>query len=81
LEDRGRFPRAESTTSVRGIEVKAKPRVNPCDYKGILALEEELRLERRVVVCEEARRRRDDRGVAVLPLAAFLKDLWAGKLV
>jgi predicted AAA+ superfamily ATPase len=63
------------------IEVKAKSRVNPRDYKGILALEEELRLERRVVVCEEARRRRDDRGVEILPVAAFLKDLWAGKLL
>jgi predicted AAA+ superfamily ATPase len=63
------------------IEVKGKSRVNPRDYKGILALGEELSLERRIVVCEEARRRRDDRGVEVLPVAAFLKDLWAGKLV
>lgn len=63
------------------IEVKAKSRISPRDYKGILALDEELDLERRVVVCEEARRRRDDRGVEILPVATFLKELWAGKLV
>jgi predicted AAA+ superfamily ATPase len=63
------------------IEVKAKPRVDQRDYKGIVALSEELRLERRLVVCDESRRRRDDEGVEVIPVATFLKELWEGKLV
>jgi predicted AAA+ superfamily ATPase len=63
------------------VEVKGKSRVTPRDYKGILALDEELDLERRLVVCDETRRRRDDRGVEILPVGVFLKDLWAGKVV
>lgn len=63
------------------IEVKAKPRVSRRDYKGVLALSEEVALERRIVVCDEARRRRDDDGVEILPVATFLKELWAGRLV
>jgi predicted AAA+ superfamily ATPase len=63
------------------IEVKGKSRVGPRDYKGVLALGEELELERRIVVCEEPRRRRDDQGVEILPVAQFLADLWKGKIV
>ena len=63
------------------VEVKAKPRVNRRDYKGILALSEELDLERRIVVCGESRRRRDEDGVEIVPVASFLKELWSGKLV
>ncbi|HXV61737.1 MAG TPA: AAA family ATPase [Vicinamibacteria bacterium] len=63
------------------IEVKAKSRVSPRDYKGVLALGEELDLDRRIVVCDEARRRSDDVGVEIFPVAEFLRDLWAGKIV
>lgn len=63
------------------IEVKAKPRVHPRDYKGISALHEELDLTRRIVVCDEARPRRADDGVELLPIEAFLRDLWAGEIL
>jgi len=63
------------------IEVKGKSRVLPRNYRGILALGEELGLERRIVVCEEAHRRRDDRGVEILPVETFFRDLWEGKIV
>jgi predicted AAA+ superfamily ATPase len=63
------------------IEVKAKSRVSSRDYKGMLALGEEVRLKRKIVVCGEKRRRRDDAGVEIVPITTFLKDLWTGRVL
>jgi uncharacterized protein len=63
------------------VEVKAKARVHPRDYRGMSALSDELSLSRRIVVCDESRRRRDDDGVEILPGEAFLEDLWAGQIL
>ena len=64
-----------------GIEVKARPRVSVRDYRGLLALAEEIPLERKLVVCHEPRRRRDDRGVEIVPVQRFLQELWDGAIV
>ena len=61
------------------IEVKAKARVSPRDYKGLLALAEEVRLKRKIVVCNEKRRRHTDDGIEIVPVETFLGELWAGK--
>jgi predicted AAA+ superfamily ATPase len=61
------------------IEVKAKPRVAHRDLNGLRALDEELQLERKIVVCTEPRRRADE-AVEILPVERFLEDLWAGKV-
>ena len=63
------------------IEVKAKPRVSARDYKGILALGEDVPLERKIVVCNERRRRRSDDGVEIMPPVEFLKELWSGAIL
>jgi len=63
-----------------GIEVKAKPRVSQRDYRGMLALSEEVPV-RKIVVCLEKRRRRDDHGVELVPVVDFLKDLWTGQII
>ena len=63
------------------IEVKGKPRITARDYKGLRALAEEVALDRRLVVCREPRRRRDDEGVEIVPVEAFLRDLWDGKVI
>ena len=63
------------------IEVKAKSRVSARDYKGLLALAEEVPLERKLVVCHEPRPRRDDDGVEILPVQRFLGALWDGALI
>ena len=63
------------------IEVKAKPRVSARDYKGIVALGEDIPLERRIVVCNERRCRRSDDGVEIMPPVEFLKELWAGAIL
>ncbi len=63
------------------IEVKARPRVHLRDYKGLLALSEEVRLKRKIVVCTENRRRRTDEGVEIIPIQEFLKDLWNKEII
>lgn len=63
------------------IEVKAKPRVSVRDYKGLLALAEEIPLRRKLVVCREPRRRRDDHGVEIVPAPEFLRELWEDRIV
>ena len=63
------------------IEVKAKSHVSPRDYRGISALAEEIPLERKIVVCNEKRRRRDDAGVEILAVTQFFEELWAGTIL
>lgn len=63
------------------IEVKAKTRVAARDYKGLLALAEEVPFDRKLVVCHEPRRRRDDHGVEIVPVREFLRELWADRIV
>lgn len=64
-----------------GVEVKSKQRVSPRDYKGLIALSEEVRLKRKIVICREKRWRRDDDGTEIMPASRFLKELWAGELL
>jgi predicted AAA+ superfamily ATPase len=64
-----------------GIEVKSKSRVSPRDYKGLMALGEEVRLKRQIVVCGEKLRRMADDGAEIMPPALFLKELWAGNVL
>ena len=64
-----------------GIEVKAKTRVSPRDYRGLGALGEEVRLKRKIVVCRERLPRRADDGTEIMPVTRFFEDLWAGKIV
>lgn len=64
-----------------GVEVKSKARVSPRDYKGLLALGEEVKLKRKLVVCGEKQRRRADDGVEILPPSDFFRELWAGNLL
>ena len=63
------------------IEVKAKSRVSARDCKGLLALAEEVPLRRKLVVCHEPRRRRDDNGVEIVPVQEFLDALWSDGII
>jgi predicted AAA+ superfamily ATPase len=62
------------------IEVTATSRVTPRDEQGLIALGEETRLKRRIVVAMESRERASDRGTLVLPVATFLRQLWEDNL-
>lgn len=67
--------------STVAIEVKAKSRVSPRDYKGISALAEEIRLKRKIVVCNEKRRRKTDDGVEIFSPSDFFRELWSGGIL
>jgi hypothetical protein len=56
--------------------------VNPSkkDFKGLLALEEDVKLKKKIVVCNAESPRKTEDGVEVLPLEVFLKKLWAGEI-
>lgn len=62
------------------IEVKAKERVVPRDEKGILALNEDVKLRRKIIVAREKFPRRTTSGVEILPVNEFFSLLWSGEL-
>ncbi len=63
------------------IEVKAKARISPRDYRSLTALAEEIALKRKVVVCGERLPRRADDGVEIMPVVDFFEELWSGRLI
>ncbi len=63
------------------IEVKASARPGKKETKGLLALKEEIPLQRMFVVCREQFPRTTDDGVEIAPVEYFLKELWDGKVV
>jgi uncharacterized protein len=63
------------------IEVKAKSRPTPRDFRGLSALAEELPLKRRIVVCSAQKPYREDDGTEILPIEYFLRLLWQGDIL
>lgn len=63
------------------IEVKASTAIHPRDERGIRALAEDIKLNRRIIVCRERLPRKTDSGIEVLPVEEFLNQLWAGGIV
>jgi predicted AAA+ superfamily ATPase len=62
------------------IEVKSSKRVTERDEKGLRALQEDVALKRRIIVCNERIERRSDSGVEIMPVEAFLSCLWSGEV-
>jgi uncharacterized protein len=63
------------------VEVKARPLTARRDYKGLLALAEEVPLKRKIVVCLEREPRRSPEGIDVMPITHFLRELWGGRII
>jgi predicted AAA+ superfamily ATPase len=63
------------------IEVKGTRRVAPSDLKGLRALSEDVRLEKRLVVTTEPRTRTLEDGIVLMPVKTFLEQLWADEIV
>jgi predicted AAA+ superfamily ATPase len=63
------------------IEVKATSNVVPRMLKGLKALSEELSWRRKIVICFESQARYLGEGIEVIPIAEFLRQLWAGEVV
>lgn len=62
------------------IEVKGTHQVDKDDLKGIRAFKEEALVKRHFVVSQDARKRRTDDGIDILPWRNFLDALWSGAL-
>lgn len=63
------------------IEVKSTSRVHDRHLIGLRALrEDQPGVRRRLLVCQEPRRRVTGDGIEVLPLRRFLDQLWTGEL-
>ena len=64
------------------IEVKAKPRITPHDYRHLLEFRKEHPdVQHLIIVCTDSRQRLTKEGIRILPWNDFLNALWAGKLV
>ncbi len=63
------------------IETKGTSTPSSKDFKGMFALEEDLPLKKKIVVCLADKPRLVDGGVEVLPLRLFLEMLWDAKIV
>lgn len=63
-----------------GIEVKSSASPSKRDFRGLLALEEDLKLKQKIIVCLTDKPRTNE-GIDILPLQVFLHQLWSGKLI
>ncbi|MEN8184380.1 MAG: AAA family ATPase [Myxococcota bacterium] len=64
------------------IEAKSGARITRDHLKGLRKLvEDHPQVDRRIVVCREPRTRKTDDGIEILPVASFVRRLWAGNLV
>jgi predicted AAA+ superfamily ATPase len=66
---------------IAAIEVKSSANPGKKDFKGILALEEEFPLHRKIIVCNIDRPRKTVEGIELLPVIFFLEQLWSGKII
>ena len=59
-----------------------KSNANPAkrDWKGMMALEEEFKLDRKIIITLGNTRRLMEDGVEIIPVPDFLEELWAGKV-
>ena len=63
------------------IEAKSSSRITSDHLKGLRSLaEDHPRVGRRVVVCREPRKRKTEDGIEILPVPAFVRELWSGGL-
>ncbi len=64
-----------------GVEIKASNLVSDKHLKGLRAFKEDVSLERAIVVSRDPRPRRTQDGIDILPWAAFLDELWGGRII
>lgn len=63
------------------IEVKSTTKAGPAHLAGLRTLREDHpRVGKRLLVCQESRRRVTPDGIEVLPVKEFLDQLWAGRV-
>lgn len=63
------------------VEVRSTTKAGPAHLAGLRALREDHpRVGKRLLVCQESRRRVTPDGIEVLPVKEFLDQLWAGRV-
>lgn len=62
------------------IEVKSTRMATNHDLRGLRAFKEEFQPKRSLLVSMDAKPRRTDDGIEILPIGNFLAELWAGQL-
>ncbi|MBK7961110.1 MAG: ATP-binding protein [Bdellovibrionales bacterium] len=62
------------------IEVKSSTQPSKKDFKGLLALEEEHKLLKKIIVCQAEKPLLTEEEIEILPVFIFLKRLWQGEL-
>ncbi len=63
------------------IEVKSSTTISSKMTKGLLALAEEVKLERKIIVCNARNRLMLDKGIEVIPVSEFLTLLWGDQII
>lgn len=63
------------------IEAKASSQPSVKDCRGLLALEDDLKLKRKILVSLTNKPRLTEEKIEILPLRQFLEMLWSGELV
>ena len=63
------------------IEVKGTGKVSSQDTKPLLALDEEIKLERKIIVCNEKAYRTTETGIEIMPISLFCEQLWEEDLL
>ena len=61
------------------VEVKGSGAVSKKETKPLLALAEDIKGLRKIVVCHESQPRKTEEGIEILPLKRFLEMLWDGE--
>jgi predicted AAA+ superfamily ATPase len=64
-----------------GIEVKGTSHIDSDDLKGFKAFEEDIKLTKKIFVCNEKHQRTIQNEYQVMPLSFFCQQLWAGEIV
>lgn len=63
------------------IEAKSSSRITSDHLKGLRSLaQDHPRVGRRIVVCREPRKRKTEDGIEIIPVSAFVRELWNGDL-
>lgn len=64
-----------------GIEVKGSSHIDNDDLKGFKAFEEDIKLSKKIIVCNEKNPRLIQDQILVLPYQLFCKELWSGQII
>jgi len=63
------------------VEFKAVPQADSRHIKGLLALKEDQKVGRTIIVSLDRQPRRTESGIEIFPWQIFLKNLWAGEII